>query len=396
MTKPLTEAAGANRGRSLLQNVLAFSDMLKKAGLDATTGRVIDVCRSLQHIDISNREDFYYALRTNLVSRAEEIERFDRLFNLFWGLDSVVAELPGGDGDKGETCDSLCPDVEKGGDRGESFIDDWYDGEPQASLEKKALATYSPDEVLATKDFCAITGDEVKEIQRLIASIAPRLATVKSRRRESCAGGSETDLRRTLRRSMARYGAEIVELARKQRKIRKVKVVLLCDVSGSMDCYSKFLIQFVYGLQNQLKWAETFVFSTRLTRVTPLLKGRRIRDALEALSAGVEDWSGGTCIGDCLHTFNERYSQGIDRRTVVIIISDGWDRGNIEVVVREMRRLRAKFRKVIWLNPLLGNANYRPVTRGMQAALPFIDYFLPAHNLNSLVTLGKTLKSLCQ
>ncbi len=161
-----------------------------------------------------------------------------------------------------------------------------------------------------------------------------------------------------------------------------------------MDCYSKFLIQFVYSLQNQLSGVETFVFSTRLTRTTPFLKGKKPYDALTALAGSVRDWSGGTRIGDCLQTFNDGYGRNMDRRTVVIIVSDGWDTGDTALVTKEMQRLRMTCRKIIWLNPLLGSPTYEPLTKGMQAALPFVDYFLPAHNLESLVTLGKRMKYL--
>ena len=390
------ETPGVYERKGMLRNVLTFCGVLRKAGMDVTTGVVIDVCKSLKYIDISNRQDFYWALRANLVCYSEDIERFDRLFELFWRLhrddeELVVVENVKGNG----TGDRPEKELEDERRSKEFSIEEWdADVEPEAELEETTAAIYSPDEVLSTKDFCDITGDEVKVMQRLLSKIVPKLATVKSRRREPHPRGNEIDPRRTLRRNMVKYGGDIVELARRRRKIRKVKLVLLCDVSGSMERYSKFLVQFIYSLQNQLSGVETFVFSTRLTRTTPFLKGKKPYDATKALAESVRDWAGGTRIGDCLRTFNEGHGKSMDRKTVVIIMSDGWDTGDSELVAKEMQRLRMTCRKVIWLNPLLGSPAYEPLTKGMQAAMPFIDYFLPANNLDSLVTLGERMKHL--
>ncbi len=392
----MQKASGIYNRKGMLRNVLAFCGALRKAGTDVTTGVVLDACNSLKYIDISNKQDFYSALKANLVNDIGDVERFDHLFELFWRLNrgdeelvifEKIEEKRDGDGSGVELEDERKD--------GKFRIEEWdTDVEPGVELEEKTVATYSPDEVLATKDFCEITGDEVKIVQRLLSKIVLKLATVKSRRWEISPRGHDTDLRRTLRRNMVKYGGDIVELVRRRRKTRKIKLVLLCDVSGSMDCYSKFLIQFVYSLQNQLSGVETFVFSTRLTRTTPFLKGKKPYDALTALAGSVRDWSGGTRIGDCLQTFNDGYGRNMDRRTVVIIVSDGWDTGDTALVTKEMQRLRMTCRKIIWLNPLLGSPTYEPLTKGMQAALPFVDYFLPAHNLESLVTLGKRMKYL--
>lgn len=392
----MRKAPGVYKRKGMFRNVLAFCGVLRKAGMDVTTGMVIDVCKSLKYIDISNRQDFYYALRANLVCYSGDIERFDHLFELFWRLNRGVEELAVFENIKGEGTGDISPPELEGEGRDEKFVvEDWCtEDELGADLEEKEVTIYSPNEVLATKDFRDITVDEVKIIQRQLSKIVPKLATVKSRRREPYPRGDEIDPRRTLRRNMVKYGGDIVELLRRRRKIRKVKLVLLCDVSGSMDCYSKFLVQFIYSLQNQLSGVETFVFSTRLTRVTPFLKGKEPYEALRALAENVRDWSGGTRIGECLKAFDEGYGRSMNRKTVVIIISDGWDTGDTELVTEEMQKLQMTSRKIIWLNPLLGSPTYEPLTKGMQAALPFVDYFLPAHNLDSLVTLGKTLKHL--
>jgi hypothetical protein len=182
-----------------------------------------------------------------------------------------------------------------------------------------------------------------------------------------------------------------VELARRERKILKTKVVVLCDVSGSMDLYSRLLLQFLYALQNQLGRMETFVFSTRLHRITDQLTGESYRAALARLG-DVRDWSGGTKIGESLRTFVQEYRRLVDRQTVVLVLSDGWDTGDPAVLGDALAQIRRRAAKVIWLNPLLGSPDYQPLTQGMVAALPYVDEFLPAHNLDSLRALIRHLK----
>ena len=162
-----------------------------------------------------------------------------------------------------------------------------------------------------------------------------------------------------------------------------------------MDCYSRFLIQFMYGLQNELWGVETFVFSTSLTRITHLIRTKDITNALEKISTGILGWSGGTNIGRSLQTFNRNFAPSlVTHRTVVVVISDGWDRGDVELLEGEMQTLKRRCKKIIWLNPLLASENYEPLCKGMQAALPYIDLFLSVHNVNSLITLGRTLQKL--
>jgi uncharacterized protein with von Willebrand factor type A (vWA) domain len=189
------------------------------------------------------------------------------------------------------------------------------------------------------------------------------------------------DLRRSMRANLMR--GEIIELRRRERRRRKVRLVLLCDVSGSMDLYSRFLLQFLFALQNVFGRVETFTFATRLTRVTDHLRGASYRHALKRL-ADVRDFSGGTRIGDSLAEFNRSWGHLVNRRTIVIVLSDGWDTGEPDVLAAEMLAIKRKAGRMIWLNPLLGNPSYEPLTRGMAAALPLVDRFAAAHNLASL------------
>jgi uncharacterized protein with von Willebrand factor type A (vWA) domain len=179
-------------------------------------------------------------------------------------------------------------------------------------------------------------------------------------------------------------GGELIELAYKQRRPKRTKLVVICDVSGSMDMYSRLLLQFVYGLQNSFAKVESFVFATSLARITGDLKSKTYQRALDRLSANVRGWSGGTRIGASLATFYDQWQRRIDKRTVIIILSDGWDTGEPEQLAAVLMHLKQRAGRLIWLNPLLGSSAYEPMTRGMQAALPFIDVFAPAHNLASL------------
>ncbi len=203
-------------------------------------------------------------------------------------------------------------------------------------------------------------------------------------------GARKVDLRRALRQSM-KNGGELVELSFKRRKHKKTRLVVICDVSGSMDLYSQILLQFVYGLQNSFARVETFVFSTTLERISGHLRGRDYKQALERMGTNVRGWSGGTLIGASIAAFNSGWTKLVDKRAVVIILSDGWDTGESEELGAALADLKRRAGKLVWLNPLLGSPAYQPLVRGMQTALPHIDVFAPLHNLASLRALERHL-----
>ena len=239
------------------------------------------------------------------------------------------------------------------------------------------------------QDFSSFPADQLDEVARVTVLIAKRLARRMSRRRRPVKRGGVVDLRRSIRANMMK--GEIIELRRRERRRKKIRLVLLADVSGSMDLYSRFLLLFLYALQNAFGRVETFTFATRLTRITEHLKGASYKQALRQLGA-VRDWSGGTRIGESLRDFNRTWGHLVDRRTIVIVLSDGWDTGEPEELATEMLTLKRKAGRVIWLNPLLGNPSYEPLTRGMAAALPLVDHFAAAHNLASLRDLAGHLR----
>lgn len=390
-------------GRGLQGEVIGFCRVLRRAGLKITSGRIVDLFRSFDVLDITDLENLYIAGKSNLVCSQEEQALYDALFRQYWfderagqssADDSVELDAPFGDeGEEGSTQEGGKPSDEgdtegEGKDRPGLPSDEDSDagaepGEP--GDDEEGIPSYSPAEVLSAKDFSTFEADQVAELRRIIAKLVPKLATKISRRKRPDMRSQEVDLRRSVKRSI-RTGGEVLRLFRRKRRIQKTQIILLCDVSGSMDSYSQFLIQFLYSLQNEIKSLRTFVFSTRLTDATPYLRHKDVGHALRRLSQEVHDWSGGTQIGNCLKTFNFDHGRTIlNSRTIVIIISDGWDRGDTEVLSQEMDRLRRKCYRLIWLNPLLGSPGYRPIDRGMRTALPYCDEFMSAHNLDSLV-----------
>jgi hypothetical protein len=260
--------------------------------------------------------------------------------------------------------------------------------------EERLPSGYSPKEALMVKEFGQFPPEDQaalgRELLRLLSQIASRV----SRRRKPSSKGREIHFPRTMRKAV-RYGGEILELVRRRRKIKPMKVIVICDVSGSMDASTSFILQFFFGLQKIFPRSETLVFSTRLTRITDILRHYRWDEALTTMGKRVQDWSGGTKIGQCLHLFNERYARTLAAQSaVIILISDGWDRGDAELLDEEMKRLKRKARRVIWMNPLLASPEYRPLCQGMRTALPYVDHFLPASTLKGLKSMGEILAAL--
>ncbi|MDQ7799980.1 MAG: VWA domain-containing protein [Armatimonadota bacterium] len=365
---------------SLTEHVVEFSRRLRARGVLCGPAETADALRALRAVNVLDREAFRLALRTTLPHRREDLGVFDALFVAYW--QTGLAQRSEGQEDRPEP-----QAVAEAASLGTPSLRRWAE---EATEGEQELPGYSPVEVLSRKDFSSFREDELDVIARLVVAIARRIATRWSRRRRRARRSHLLDMRRTLRLHL-RWGGEFPGLAFQRRKVRKHRVVLLCDVSGSMDVYSRFLIQFVYALQDALGRVESFVFSTSLTRVTEELRTRSLRAALDRLSQRVPNWSGGTKIGSSLRQFLDRYGGLLDRHTVVLIVSDGWDTGEVEVLRRAMQEIRSRAARVIWLNPLLGSPGYQPLTRGMQAALPYVHVFASAHNADSLRELERVL-----
>lgn len=373
--------------RTMLGRVVGFSRALHSAGVEVNAGNLIDLCDSFRYISLHNRSDFYAAARATLVSRYDDLETFDEVFRAFWARPILPDDMTLTDTDAGGD-----PDLDVQADVNE--VVDTADLQEEAEGEGESEEVgYSPDEALMGKDLAAMSDREIEQARKVIHEIVNIIANRRSRRRVPENRGAELDFRRTWRRN-ALYGSDGVELMMKRRRIKKTKLMLLCDVSGSMDCYSRFLIRFIYALKREIRDVEVGVFSTRMTAISRLLKTKGIEESLVEVADTVHDWAGGTDIGGCLREFNDQFARDmLHSRTVMIIVSDGWDRGDPDLMRQEIARLRKRVHKLMWLNPLLGTPGYQPLCLGMKTALPYLDYFLPAHNLESLIQLARTLRS---
>ena len=407
MTAPIDEQLAAPIAGGLLHRIVRFGRALRAAGVDANPGRLADFVAALPHLDLRRRDDFYFAARTTLLSRRDQREAFDAVFAAFWPPLRTAAAGPG-EGPAG------APGLQQQPAPGEEGVpghvadaarlvagtaaapDDTQDDQARdARGPASATMSYSQEEVLREKNFGDFTEAELAQARRLMERMRWQMARRLTRREVAARRGAALDLRRTVRRAFT-TGGETLSFARRERKIKPRPLVLVCDVSGSMERYTRLLLQFLHTVSHGTGApVETFVFATRLTRVTPSLKRRRVEDALQRVAKDVADWSGGTRTGEALAVFNRTWARRVlGRGAVALIISDGWDRGDAAQLGREMARLRRTSYRLIWLNPLLGSPGYRPLTRGMQAALPHLDDFLPAHNLNSLEALVTKLAAL--
>ncbi len=376
--------------QTLLQQITDFCRLLRQMGVNVTTTNQLSWCESVQLIDIGEREAFYHTARTNLIAGEAERETFDTAFDLFWRYPRP--EFQAVDTEEQTAEPSSLQDLSDAGDE-QDIVDQWLDTETEDNEEGQEddPVAYSAEDLLSRKDFSEFTREDMEKAREIVAKLAAVLATKLSRRKVVGKKGKTIDFRRSWRQSLV-HGGEPLELIRKQQKIKKTKILLLCDVSGSMDCYAKFLIQFIYGMQQELREVDVAVFSTHLTDITGLLRRKGLAEGLNEVANVVPDWSGGTKIGESLLEFYRQFAPSFSAyRSVVILISDGWDRGDVDVLRRSMEMLHRHAYRLIWLNPLLGSDGYQPICRGIRTALPYVDYFLPAHNLESLAQLTRIL-----
>jgi uncharacterized protein len=366
----------------LMKNVLLFGRTCKIFGMDVRPDTFLDAARALNLINVLYRDDVYYTLRVLYVKKQSDLALFDKIFDAFWrSLHDVSpteynAALPD---DSGES-DTVVPVEPLQSDRPprEEGDSTWV------------VPEYSPDEVMRQKDFAAMTPEELAYVYHFIAQSEWRLGMRETRRYVS-GKGRRLDPRRMLRHNL-RYTGEFFDFPTRTHKIKRRSLLLLCDVSGSMERYTRILLHLAHTLAGGTSQVETFVFSTRLTHITPVMRHRRIETALTEIGKSVTDWSGGTRIGDALHTFNYHWRwRTAGTSTVVLLITDGWDRGDPELLRQETALLQRSSYRLIWLNPLLGTPEYQPLTRGAQAMINSVDDFLPIHNLVSLEMLIREL-----
>ena len=364
----------------LIHHLARFARALRERGVASSLSDEADGLAALTLIDLGDRDEVRLALKTALKIRPRDATVFEELFDQFWSAN--------GETQPGRSAPPRPPQPLHGPSA--PRLAPRPAGRP-AGLSPTPDVTptgdepgYSPEAVLRRKPFEELVPADLQAMERLLSRLALRLATRPSRRRVPTRGRGEPDLRRSFRRAVA-HGGEFLSLARRTRPIEEPRLVVLCDTSGSMDPHTRFLLTFVLALRRVARRSEIFAFNTTLVRLTPWLRPGRIDLALERLAARVPDWSGGTRIGECLAAFADLYlDEAVNGQTVVLILSDGLDRGDIQPLAGALRTIRARARRVLWLNPLAGDRRYEPTARAMAAALPYVDHLLPAHNLESL------------
>ncbi len=385
-----TQSGDGGAPGHILRNLMLFGQVLRRAGLEVSSDNMLELVRATEQLAIGRREEFRQAARCLLVHRKEDLPIFDEAFQVFWrrpATDRTAMDLRS----MGEQRRYRKPQIMPPGAVGQE--NQAQEGADPTADRVDLSYGYSPQEVLRAKDFADYTVAEIGEARHMMAELAWELGRRRTRRREA-GDGAWLDLRGTMRRNL-KYGGEWLELAHRRTKDKPRTLVLLCDVSGSMEQYTRMLLHFIHTVARGLDRVEAFLFATRLTRITRHLGHRSVDQAVSEVSKAVPDWAGGTRIGEAVKTFNFRWARRVlGGGAVVLVISDGWDRGEPELLGQEMERLRRSCHRLIWLNPLLASPEYQPLTRGMRAALPHVDDFLPVHNLNSLSALARRLNQL--
>lgn len=377
---------------SFVPNLILFARLLRDAGIATTPAQVSDCVRVLQMLGVERRDNVYFATRAIFVRRHADQATFDRAFELFFRI-------------QGQPPQAVIPPTQapRRAVRPKS-IQQLAEKETRAASGKspnennsdaEQRLTYSALEILRRKNFAQFTDDEIRAARQLIASMQWNIGQRRTRRRIHTSRGRRIDFANLLRRNL-KYGAEIFQLAKQTRRTKPRSLVVLADISGSMERYTRLGLHLLHALSHaRFGKVEVFLFGTRLTRITPDLKLRNIDAALARVTQHVVDWSGGTRIGVALKEFNFKWARRVLRSSsVVLILSDGWDCGDLELLRDEMARLQKNCFRLIWLSPLTGEVDQNGLAQGLQVALAFVDDVLPVYDLASLERLVDQLESL--
>lgn len=386
MRRPPTDPTG-----KLADNVARFVRMLRAAGMPVGPGHTISAARALGAVDTTERSQFYWALHGTLVSAPEQRTIFDSAFRLFWrdplgrdeALQALLSTSRMGEGEPGERAPARLSTGTAPGYTGTTRA---RDGE-----EMTMRLAFSPSETLRTRDFEQMTAEEVRQAREALRHMKPDLRPILTRRFRPDPRGAGIDARRTLRASL-RTGGYPMSLRRRSHATRRPALVAICDISGSMETYSRILLHFFHTLTNAGERIHTFLFGTRLTNITRLLRDQDVDRAMERVGRTVLDWYGGTRIGAALRAFNLHWSRRLlAEGAVVLLVTDGLDREGASGIAFEARRLRKSCRRLIWLNPLLRYEKFAPRAAGIRALLPEVDEHRPVHDLASVEALARAL-----
>jgi uncharacterized protein with von Willebrand factor type A (vWA) domain len=394
--KPAQDFPERSAGGKLAENIMHFARVLRGAGLPVGPGQVLDALEAAQTGCLKSKVDFHAALHAVFVKRHEHDPIFEHAFHIFWRRPKMIEQL----------IQLLFPQISRpaagrmkeAGHRrlAEALFDENRPmharrEEPPGELEIDAHYTFSSFETLRRKDFEQMTIEEQVRAKRAIAALRVERRRIKTRRFAGVRHGERIDLRRTLKSSVG-AGGNLIELKFKRRKLREPPLVVLCDISGSMSNYSRMFLYFLHALLNDRERVHVFVFGTRLTNITRELKRRDVDEAMQKVSGAVQDWSGGTRIGQSIRAFNYQWARRVlTQRAHMILMSDGLDREDVATLEEEMARLKRSAKRIIWLNPLLRFSGFEPRAAGVRAILPYVDEFRAVHNLESLEDIAEAL-----
>jgi uncharacterized protein with von Willebrand factor type A (vWA) domain len=381
--------ASGPRG-TLAENVMHFARLLRAAGLRIGPDRVLDCVQALELAGCSRREDWYWTMSAVLLSREEQRPIFDQAFRIFWRDPRLTERM----------MQALLPKAygraQTPKEQSQRLTDALFGRrKPEPREERKveldARLTFSSREVLQRMDFDTMSAAELAEAKRMLAELRLPLPMVRTRRLAPAARGERVHLRASLRESL-RDGGDVIPLVRAAPVEVHPPLVVLCDISGSMNPYARMFLHFLHAITNDRDRVSVFVFGTRLTNITRQLRHRDVDVAMARVADVIKDWSGGTRIGACLREFNWRWSRRVlGQNACVLLVSDGLDREAGEGLAEEMERLHKSCKDLVWLNPLLRYEKFEARPAGVRAMLPHVDRFLPVHNLKSLVDLAHAL-----
>lgn len=368
-----------NGGVSL---VAGFVSSLRIRGLNISLSRTVSFTEAVERLGIDKQSNLYWAGRATLLSNLDDISIYDECFqSYFLAVGREAMDLAG----RAETVLVLSDEADLEEPVGE--------GEEEITYDSVLTLRFSETEVLKTKDFASCSELELKEAAVLMAKFRWHSPQRLSRRYGPSKQGGRPDMRRSMRWTL-RHGGELGPLRVKKHRLTKRQTVFICDISGSMEAYSRALLRFVHSALMGVGKVEVFTLSTRLTRITRELSSKSVDEALESASHKVADWSGGTRLGEGIGQFNSEWGvRGMARNATVVILSDGWDRGSSDLLADEMARLKRVAHRIIWVNPLRATLGYSPLARGMSTALPFVDDFIDGHSLKSLESLAEVISS---
>lgn len=379
-------------GGYLLHNLLLFGRVCRILGMDVTPNRMAEVAQALQYVDLAHKSDVYFAMQSLMVTQKKDLALFDEAFKLFWqkpadGMTTLNVFSLGEERNKRKTQFLPSPD---------SSPDDDSDNPTKPPVDPNLIAivpTYSQQDMLRYKDFAEMSAEELAQAKAMIEML-PQAISFRRSRRYRAGKGQTLDMRRSFRHAL-RHAGEMIDIPTRIRKQKPRPIVLLSDISGSMERYTRVLLHFMHTLANTMYQVESFVFSTHLTRITHPIRHTSVDMALRDVGTTVRNWGAGTDTGASLHEFNYHWARRVlGRGAIVLLITDGWDRGDLDVLQKEMLHLRRQCYRFIWLNPLLGSPTYEPLTRGAQVMRPYVDEFLPVHNMASLQALVEILQGL--